>query len=113
MRRFESCRPSQVAHACAVDRYRLLMGIMPESEPKNTEVESQGRRGISKVGATAMGLAWGLVTFEGGTALYHFLIDNHDSIGEYTIKGQAEGVALFGVGGAIALGRFIYKQVGN
>lgn len=84
---------------------------MSEVEPDhiNVESENQDHNGVSRLGATAMGLAWGLATFEGATAFYHFL-DNHSWVGEYTMSNQARGIVLFGVGGALAMGRFIYNS---
>lgn len=86
---------------------------MSELEPEHIdfEDESQGRNGISRLGAAAMGLAMGLATFESATAFFHFLVKNHGWVGNYTLGNQVEGIALFGIGSAIAMGRFIYNDI--
>lgn len=74
--------------------------------PDNT---TRDHKPLGKFTCGTIGVSWGVATFEGGNAIYHFLFNN-DKIADYTISNQALGLFLFTVVGGGLFGRFVYKE---
>lgn len=81
---------------------------MHEQTPEFKEEQSFRETRLGRIAlSSTMGVAWGVGTFEAFKGLDRVIFNQPFT----SVRDQLTGLAIFGIGGGAAFGRFVYKQI--